>query len=86
MAEVTTPAPDLMGILGESQRDMQERLAGLHKLGPAYMRAYAEWFVADRSLRGQPITPLGLDPDLAGVIRETVREQAAVARMARRAA
>ena len=71
-------APDLMGILGGVQQDVREFMAGLQKYGPDYARRYAEHVARNAPM---PQLPPGLSPEAAKLIRESVLEQAIVARM-----
>lgn len=73
------PAPDLMDILGGVQEDIADFIDGLRDAGPAYARAYAEWY-ATRNRANAPALPAGLRPEAAAAIRESVADRAMAAR------
>jgi hypothetical protein len=78
-------APDLMTLLGAAAEDVGEKLEAADRLAMGYVRAYTEWYVKSGSQHraGQPSRPAGLDEHIAKAIRESVLEQATVARMGR---
>jgi hypothetical protein len=62
---------------------MHDFICGLRRHGPEYARRYAEFIAGPR--QNPPARPAGLSAEAAQAVRESVLEQAAVARMARRA-
>lgn len=74
-------APDLMTILGAAAEDIGEKLEAADRLAMDYIKAYTAWIVEGRPLSRQPMRPRDLDPHIAKAVRESVIEQATVARM-----